>query len=236
VITSWSTFARPGDASTVALTVLRPGPGSRLTVTGTTALRQVAPGRLNTFLTRVPVAAGDDLGLHVSISSATQFGCYYLTNEQFDFVSTALASQDSSEPTVGASYDVVSTGNRRINLSAHIEPDADGDGYGDVTQDACPALANSHTDCTAPTTTIVRPGTFTAKGKSAKVSLTFYASESGVTFTCSLDGARAQPCQSPFRAKVTLGKHTLAVVATDAVGNVQASPTRTTFKAKKKKG
>ena len=40
----------------------------------------------------------------------------------------------------------------RLNVSATVEPDADGDGYGDVTQDTCPSRATSQGDCQPPNT------------------------------------------------------------------------------------
>ena len=116
-----------------------------------------------------------------------------------------------------------------------IEPDADGDGYGDLSQDACPALPKSHTDCAAPDTTIIKPAPVKTSAKKAKVKLDFYASESGTTFTCALDGAAPKPCTSPFVAKVKVGKHRLTVVATDSVGNVEAAPAMVAFKVKKAK-
>ena len=59
------------------------------------------------------------------------------------------------------------------------------------------------------------------------VSVTFSASESDVTFACSLDGAPATACSSPASfADLVYGSHTLSVTATDAAGNVEATPAR----------
>ena len=59
------------------------------------------------------------------------------------------------------------------------------------------------------------------------VSVTFSASESDVTFACSLDGAPATACSSPASfADLAYGSHTLSVTATDAAGNVEATPAR----------
>jgi hypothetical protein len=48
----------------------------------------------------------------------------------------------------------------------------------------------------------------------------FSDSEPSVTFECSLDGARAAPCNSPLTyKKVAIGDHTFSVVAIDRAGN-----------------
>ena len=56
------------------------------------------------------------------------------------------------------------------------------------------------------------------------------------TFTCIVDTRPALPCTSPFKAKFKKrGKHTVLVVATDTVGNVDPTPATYTWKIKKKK-
>jgi hypothetical protein len=64
---------------------------------------------------------------------------------------------------------------------------------------------------------------------------TFHSSESS-TFICNVDKRPARPCVSPFKVRFKKrGKHTVTVVATDAVGNVDATPASYTWKIKKKK-
>ena len=54
----------------------------------------------------------------------------------------------------------------------------------------------------------------------------FSANESGVTFTCSINGAPAAACTSPFNGgPATTGPHTFRVYATDAAGNATPAPT-----------
>jgi hypothetical protein len=124
--------------------------------------------------------------------------------------------------------------NRRLDVSARIEPDADGDGYGDLTQDACPTLKNSHDDC-VPANTFLKsaPRRLVAHGSSAKAKLVFFASEDGATFTCAVDKAVAVPCTSPAKVKLKTGKHTVTITATDKVGNVDPTPLKVKIKVRK---
>lgn len=82
-------------------------------------------------------------------------------------------------------------------------------------------------DATAPETTITAGPSGTTTSTSA--SFSFSASEQA-TFECALDGAAYAPCTSP-RAYSGLagGSHTFTVRATDAVGNVDASPASRTW-------
>jgi hypothetical protein len=233
VITSWSMLAGPSDAATVALSVLGPHGGSAVTVMGTTAPRQLTPGRLNTFLTRVPVTAGGDLALYVSPGSASAPGCYFATTEQFDWIGFNVGG-DIPQPATGQTLVVSATLMKvRLNLSAHIEPDADGDGYGDLTQDACPTLVNSHTDCTPPNTFLkgAVPHPVVRHGDKATVKVGFVSTEPA-TFSCRLDKGHWKPCTRGFKAEVGPGKHAVTVTATDAVGNVDLTPLVVRFKAK----
>jgi hypothetical protein len=61
---------------------------------------------------------------------------------------------------------------------------------------------------------------------STSVSFSFTDAESGVTFSCSLDGAPAAPCTSPKAySGLSEAVHTFVVYATDAAGNQSAGAT-----------
>jgi hypothetical protein len=68
-----------------------------------------------------------------------------------------------------------------------------------------------------------------------KATFEFASSEDGSSFECSLDGGAFSACASPHQVKVKTGKHTFAVRAKDAAGNIDASPDGATWKFKKKK-
>ncbi|MDQ3264414.1 MAG: Ig-like domain repeat protein [Myxococcota bacterium] len=90
------------------------------------------------------------------------------------------------------------------------------------TVDPSPATHAWTVDTLPPDTTLVGPPVLT---RSTGASFTFDASETGVTFECSLDGAGWVVCASPVAfTGISEGAHTLAVRSTDRAGNVEAIP------------
>jgi len=92
--------------------------------------------------------------------------------------------------------------------------------------DATPATRAFTVDTTAPDTTVTKPAKRTTK---RKVKIVF-TSEAGATFQCQVDGKAWKACTSPLRLKVKEGKHTVLIRATDAAGNVDATPAKVKFK------
>ncbi|HEY3020261.1 MAG TPA: hypothetical protein VGJ32_08715 [Solirubrobacteraceae bacterium] len=79
------------------------------------------------------------------------------------------------------------------------------------------------TDIVAPDTTILAGPAGTTASTSAQFS--FSASEPGVKFACSLDGAAFAACTSPIvYSGLSARDHTFRVRATDAAGNVDPTP------------
>jgi len=89
--------------------------------------------------------------------------------------------------------------------------------------DATPATYSWRVDLTPPETTITSgPADPTS---STNASFQFSSSETGSTFECSLDGSAYEACASPKSyTGLAAGPHTFRVRATDAAGNVDASP------------
>jgi DNA-binding phage protein len=84
------------------------------------------------------------------------------------------------------------------------------------------------TDTSPPETTIDSgpSGTFT----NSSASLTFSSNEAGSTFECSLDAGAFGGCSSPKSyTGLSEGPHTFSVRATDAAGNVDATPATRTW-------
>jgi hypothetical protein len=178
------------------------------------------------------VNAGDVLGL----SPLTPGTCG--VNDMtlpFDGIVSVFVQPD---PPVGTTLTPNGSGGGIIPVGASLEPDADGDGFGDETQDQCPGVAEAATlpcDRIAPETSI-RKGT--KKSKDGKARFSFSSNEAGATFQCKLKGRglkkgvkKLKPCTSPRRYKgLPAGRFTFSVVATDAVGNVDATAAKKRFK------
>lgn len=96
-------------------------------------------------------------------------------------------------------------------------------------RDPTPPSATWISDTGPPVTTIssvsrVRTISSPSKRTPSGVTVSFTASETDVTFTCSLDGGAPKQCSSPITYDgLRVGAHSLSVTATDAAGNI-ASP------------
>jgi hypothetical protein len=99
---------------------------------------------LNTFKTRIAVQAGDRFGL-IPIGGKT-VACITGNAEDVSWSYNAV-------PEVGSEYQFAAGVFVRVPVVAVIEPDLDGDGYGDETQDKCPQSASTILPCPAVTTT-----------------------------------------------------------------------------------
>ena len=67
--------------------------------------------------------------------------------------------------------------------------------------------------------------------KGLTVPFGFVATEAGVSYQCSLDGALFAACPNPTTVTVGPGRHTFRVAARDTSGNVDPYPAATTFTA-----
>ncbi len=85
-------------------------------------------------------------------------------------------------------------------------------------------------DTRAPETTIAAGPAPTTAGSTRRVKIEFAADEAA-TFRCLLDGRAVTPCASPRVVLPALkkGRHQLTITATDAAGNVDATPARRSF-------
>jgi hypothetical protein len=233
VITSWSHLAAPDFGLTKAkLKVTRALGAGGFEVVGESPLETITADRLNVFGdVRIPVAAGDMIGLYLQ---GTRL-CAGFAGSEFG---VSYASSGPDDAPVGTTPAFTAQSGIKLDVAAILEPDADADGYGDDSQDRCPADPSAHVECpvadgTAPETSITKaPKRKLATGRrKAKVSVRFGSSEPGSTFACTLDGV-AEPCSSPFVAKVGAGGHRFAVAATDAAGNSDPTPASASFRVR----
>lgn len=98
-----------------------------------TAPAQPLFSKISTFQTRLPIATGDYVGLSIPGSG----------NPAFQESGGAATYSETNDGGDGLTISGT-TKNGTLLYDADIEPDADGDGYGDVSQDSCPAAAAVH--------------------------------------------------------------------------------------------
>jgi hypothetical protein len=114
--------------------VLRPGAGDRVVVGQEALSAPVAPeedaafARLVQLPARIPVRAGDVLGFRVTRGSS-----FAIRSDGSSVMSTFDPALVPGRPAPAAFLGPVFAA-----ISGDVEPDADGDGYGDDTQDGCP--------------------------------------------------------------------------------------------------
>jgi hypothetical protein len=147
VVTSWSSQANATANRTQKLLITRNADAdTSWDVISRDILRTLTtPSALNVFTgLHLPIAAGDQIALYSPDGQPGNAPSAVYNN----FPSTNVArSLTGSEP--GASFTVggAATGNTLINATATIEPDADGDTFGDETQDQCPTNAAVQATC-----------------------------------------------------------------------------------------
>jgi hypothetical protein len=217
VITSWS-FRGSGlqARSAVTLRVYRPTPAGTPGA-GPDRFRPVGDGGPVTDLggdhdsvvaTRLSVKAGDIVGLRSEgVGGAFPGTC--AANGDAGDTYRVLSGATPTDFGIDASYAEAS--GLRIDVSAKVEPDVDADGYGDVTQDACPRLAASQDPCPIPNTTIIAHPASRTSHHTAR--FRFRADVAGATFRCKLDHHRYKPCTTPHLVTVKPGRHTIKVRA-----------------------
>ena len=145
VITSWSSFAGATPNTQLVLLVLKPNPAGSTHFIATQKDQSrtlTQPNALNTFSgVHLPIQAGEQLGLFLPSGGAA---CFIDAPPDDGLFFTG------GDPPLNTDANFTgSNSNRRLNASAVVEPDADRDGFGDETQDACPSSASAQGACPA---------------------------------------------------------------------------------------
>jgi Ca2+-binding RTX toxin-like protein len=135
VITSWSFQAAAGVTPPLKLKVVRPAGGNDFTTVGDSNLETPMPGILSSWPTRIAVRAGDLLAHfytnttvgHRDLSPGSGYFVHEISgapgNPGLDPPAATTITYESGSP------------DQQVDLSALLEPDCDGDGLGDETQD-----------------------------------------------------------------------------------------------------
>ena len=240
--TAWQ---RPGVvllAEKVSLRILRStGATNEFTAVGTSEIHDVPisttdPIGVYEYTTRLPIAAGDSIGLGTSIGQfpyRSALNTFYLTR-----VNPLADGETATFNSAGTFSD------RYVLVNADVEPDCDRDGFGDETQD--PAIAPVAScgfiarDTTAPDARIDKAPKKRIKTRKqlAKVKISFSADDPAARFECKLDKGKYSPCSSPksYRIRATghLRKHAFSVRAIDAAGNIDPTPAIRTFRVRRR--
>ncbi len=206
VITRWHSSVTADDPVVYLRTFQRTG-GSTFVAIGESAPHVLVPGAPSTFDTRIPVLRGDLIGLRVK--GVGNLGCTYSGLSPADVYVRVNQAKPAGEQETA---DIEVPGSR-LNVAAEVEPDTDGDGYGDETQDNCPTNVGSQAAC------VVIEAAPKDKTQRRRARFAFFAHASNVTFECQLDKKGFKPCTSPrtFR-NLRRRKHTFRVHTVSAGG------------------
>jgi hypothetical protein len=256
VVTSFTTYQ---DGSSARGLVLRPnGVADQYTLVGKSAVAAAVGQQTLTLPTRIPVLTGDVIALQALTAAGTKTQCASAGISGYNTLAVPASSFDPDTAGPGTVADFSGGAaelQQLVNLSAQLEADADGDGYGDVTQDLCPTSAATQAACPAgttppgttppgtnpPGTTAKAPETTlvgTVKKKVTKrvITLAFTSPTAGATYRCQVDKSASQPCTSPYKHRYKLGKHTVTIAAVDpATGLADTTPLVVKFKVKPKR-
>jgi uncharacterized repeat protein (TIGR01451 family) len=136
-----------GPTTGLALRALRSAGGNAYTGAATSESQNTSQAGIATFASRMPVTAGDVIGLDIPPGSVKVAAT----------ASTAIYNFNPPLGTTAHSPSKQGGANQEVLVNADIEHDVDGDGWGDETQDLCPADASRHSACLANLSTSVTP-------------------------------------------------------------------------------
>jgi hypothetical protein len=139
VVVQWTARFSSSSPADVRLRVLHPDPANAgdYIVAASSGFATVSADGVKTADVRVPIKAGDHFALDLP---PTALSIGYVTT------TGGTAKFFSPEPADGGSFTPLAVGdtNKELLLNAVVEPDVDGDGYGDESQDACPTDPEAH--------------------------------------------------------------------------------------------
>ena len=217
-----------GVAGQVRVIVFADGAtATQKTVAAASPKMTVTPNSLNVFEVRLPVKAGQRVGLGFT---ANNMACAVAGAQAGDatMVKSPFDPDTSADFVAGGVLSGAPGVTFRPNVSAVLESDIDGDGYGDISQDGCVQSGKVTVAC--PDTTITKKPRHKAARKKVKVTIRFTASIAGSTFQCRLDGHRKwKPCTSPYKKRLGIGSHTLKVRAVSPAGVPDPKPAKARF-------
>ncbi len=146
VITSWTVRVEAGqEAQAQRLDVYQGVAEEEFRKVAESETELVGPGE-HRFATRLPYPEYGHIGLY---GPEQTFFCDKEEGSNANLYEGAVA--------VGETKKFEVTLDNGVPVTAVVEPDADGDGYGDETQDGCPASGAFSGECPPPVTLVVKP-------------------------------------------------------------------------------
>ena len=219
VLTSFTTYSGVNGQSVQALVLKDGADATHKLVAAKSADVAVPANSLYSWPTRLPIKAGERIGLGFSTTGTV---CWFQTSA----ADSAWASSPfDADTTSDFAHDFALPGGRP-NVSAVLEPDVDGDGYGDISQDLCPQSKLAQVACPAPDTKLTKKPRQTPGVRRIVIR---FASVPGATYTCAVNGANPRPCKSPFKKYFKDGKHVVRINATSPYGIVETKPLKVRF-------
>jgi hypothetical protein len=169
VLTKWkSSFPAPGSFAQ-KMKILRPTGVPNQFQTVAEDSRSLGAGE-NVFEVRLPIKAGDRLGLY-GITPAGALACSGKAGD--------VTAEFKGDATTGSANTFTPIGGTiAVPVAGVIEPDADGDGFGDETQDKCPQSASFQSECP-----IVSLDALAVAGRKSVTALVTTTSRAPVTVT-----------------------------------------------------
>jgi hypothetical protein len=141
VVVAWSHRANTVGGRLMGLRLFRATSSTSVfTLVASGSLQVLSAGGINTIYERIPVTGGELLGLRLGNGGSS---CTFTATG-----ANSVRHAVSADPAPGSNVTLGSTySQRRLNVTARLEPDADADGFGDETQDACPGSAGTSFGC-----------------------------------------------------------------------------------------
>lgn len=215
VITEWRTTGQANDVGDkVRLLVNQRDSPIDYTLRFASQTETLAAGD-NSFPTHFAVKPGDVIGTELIDDGAGFNTCVVSNANAGDSVVSAVV------PPVGVSQPYAGANMRRLQVAALIEPDSDGDGFGDETEDNCDVQPTAG----ACDLTVQIDSGPKKKTKRKKATFTFSSVAGGITaFECKFDKKPYKPCTSPrVIKKAKPRKHRFRVRGVDPDGTTLGS-------------
>jgi hypothetical protein len=152
VVVRWRIKAGSTSGS-AALRITRPGNSDTRTGAGTGPTENPPANTTSTFDVRLPIKAGDAIGIDCCIYPTSWGGAFYASTPSATTLDWNPRLEEGAPARLGGS-----AGNFELLINADIEPDADCDGLGDETQDSmitttCPVIPLASTPQATPQAT-----------------------------------------------------------------------------------